>query len=739
MEPINVVLAKTLFHGTIRDHAKSIDKLGIWPSAGSFVEEMYGDDVDADDMPELVFMADKQGINKAVTAMMFQIYRKLGKGWVSEVTEQDIRNHGALCIIREVDDGDYSQRPEDGDDHGEYPVTVEPGDYYGESSVGVDTILTGPALIRYIKRFGIDIDRDNLKSATDELTKLAVRHHGDKTPDEVRKKIADLKPEGIRESLRYYRKLYSGASLLVAAAVRIEALHFTDFLGQPFEEFRQKYQKIAKQGGSYGLYVQFTNHASDPLERNPHATPDHSDPVGVYGYPIQYVLRHPADVWYGQGAKYLRVLESKAKHGAILDLQTVTWDDAVSYIASMGIKKQDGSALVRADDIEKWMKVVAKANKARLGGAGNKDAKLFFCCAQQKGPGSPEVISGLEQTARFKRLGFRALLDEAKSQKQAVINPREPEQIIFLDRSAFGVLETINLRGETRGIGTTFDTEVLDRPTAAKIATIIGDTLTGESERSNLGGWTYWWTKKGRRIELSFEQSRRHMDYAWEKLKLGEKKHKTNKLWTPHEASAVVRTELGEMRAAVGENEKLAVLLDDIEAQWEALQREPQPTDWVADSKKAYEEKVNKDRSDWAEQENNKRYKKAAEEFRTDIWPLFEKLGVGIQTEPDIDLDQDTMTGLMAKKIQMLHGLAVDNPDQQDAILQTIEDPEDGSPFLPYLTFIRTKLWPALLASYQANPEALRSDYLRGPNDEPIGSPKYLDSWLKFVVGTRTQ
>jgi hypothetical protein len=260
------VMARTLYHGTSKDHANSIDKYGIWPSAGSFVEEMYGGEIPEEDVPELVFMADKDGLEKAVNAMMFQIYKKLGKRWLNEVTTNDIRNHGALCVIKDVEDGDYEHRSDEDDpsDYREYPSTVEPGDYYSEGTVRVDTILTGPALIRYLRRFGLAIDDDDQKSMTEELTRLAVRLHPDVPVGRVREKIATLKPEELKSMLRRYRDLYrkggnmnASAALLEEAAARITAglreTNMIQFLlaeqmGKDFidwaEEFGQRFREL---------------------------------------------------------------------------------------------------------------------------------------------------------------------------------------------------------------------------------------------------------------------------------------------------------------------------------------------------------------------------------------------------------------------------------------------------------------------------------------------------------------
>ena len=72
------------------------------------------------------------------------------------------------------------------------------------------------------------------------------------------------------------------------------------------------------------MYIQFTDFSNTTIDKGVNKDPDHSDPVGTYGYPIDYVLKFPADIWYGQRAKYLRVLKRETKYQNHLDLQSIT-------------------------------------------------------------------------------------------------------------------------------------------------------------------------------------------------------------------------------------------------------------------------------------------------------------------------------------------------------------------------------------------------------------------------------
>lgn len=145
-------VARTLYHGTTVDNEDSIKRFGLMGGVGNFVEHAYGDyDVE---LPDLVFAADKNGLGRAVTAMVHHIGVKLGKNFHS-VTDNDILNHGLLVVMKEMEVGHYGleHRPEGDENYrGQHPHTVEPGDYYAES-LGADQFVKGRQLLRLLKRY----------------------------------------------------------------------------------------------------------------------------------------------------------------------------------------------------------------------------------------------------------------------------------------------------------------------------------------------------------------------------------------------------------------------------------------------------------------------------------------------------------------------------------------------------------------------------------------------------------
>jgi hypothetical protein len=199
--------AKTLYHGTIIDNLESIRRFGLIPYRGGFVEEFYSDSENEEELPELVFAADKNTINKAINAMLFHIGKKLNK-WTSEVTEEDIKAHGLLTIIR----GDpytgeanssFKQRKEDNkyDSWKEHPSTVEPDDYYTEDVVPNVDILVGNKLLNFLRRTALlpeHIEKDQRR----ELIKLLVERKGSGYRDAIVEKVKTLSNERVSQELK---------------------------------------------------------------------------------------------------------------------------------------------------------------------------------------------------------------------------------------------------------------------------------------------------------------------------------------------------------------------------------------------------------------------------------------------------------------------------------------------------------------------------------------------------------
>ena len=204
---------KTLYHGTVIDNIPSIQKFGILSGIGSFVQDNYGDYEDS--LEDLSFAADKKGIERALTAMVHNIGKKLGKDF-HDVSDNDIRNHGVLFIIRNGDSF-MSQRPYEDKYRDDSPVSVEPGDYYSDSDIEIDHYLTGSALLRYFRRLGVwprdwgpqqwDSKLANNNLIKGDLARRAIAFHKNQiNKDEVIAKVNQLPNSKLMHHLNTYRK-----------------------------------------------------------------------------------------------------------------------------------------------------------------------------------------------------------------------------------------------------------------------------------------------------------------------------------------------------------------------------------------------------------------------------------------------------------------------------------------------------------------------------------------------------
>lgn len=374
--------------------------------------------------------------------------------------------------------------------------------------------------------------------------------------------------------------------------------HYSDMMPKSFEDFRKRYMKLAKSGQTRDLYVQFTHNGSS-MDRTSFLSPDHSDPVGIYGYPMDYVLKYPADIWYGRGARFLRVLEDTSKSKLYIDSVDDEWA-AKRMLQRMGFSIPDIDEMI-------WR---CKKLFRNSYGSVNVWAKTFLSCVQmdvlgfdmdlakQDSSNYPAVRSGAAQTALFRKAGFDAIEDTSTNNKRAIINSREPEQIIFLTRGAFRIREVVSLRPDAHQNKlpsmTSSDpgAELIERPFAQKLAAIMGDKLREGPERSNLNGWSFYWTVGGRRIEIDFPMNPSY----YENKKIGEKPHRQHKLADDHQVKISIKTELGDMKTSGDSNTRWDEILDDIKIDWQNLQANPQDVNWEPETLASFRKKEEDER-----------------------------------------------------------------------------------------------------------------------------------------------
>jgi len=302
---------------------------------------------------------------------------------------------------------------------------------------------------------------------------------------------------------------------------KLKEVTYQDAYGPTFTEFKKKYNKYKKDSS---LFVQFTNFDLGFDNRKGYDSPDHSDPIGVYGYPLWYVLSNPSDIWYGQNASYMRVLKNVAPRKT-LQLQYVTYSDIGNY--AYKIKQKTGIRYIQDGLISKLEKEFKGYSQY---------GKIFFQLIQRQydDKGDFKVRSNEEQTAILKKLGFWAIEDRASRSSQAVINDREPVQICFLVPSSFKVLDTYKLKVEdhyhSSDMGRTF---VTDEPSDSFIRSIaqrifkecFNDKIESGQKDSHyetkVKFRNLYFSKAGRMIQIEkFDQ----MDRS--NLKLGQKPYK---------------------------------------------------------------------------------------------------------------------------------------------------------------------------------------------------------------------
>lgn len=369
-------------------------------------------------------------------------------------------------------------------------------------------------------------------------------------------------------------------------------IHFSDIFGKNFEAFRKKYAHYLH---SYELYVQFTSYQFDTLHRVGYATPDHSDPVGVYAYPLNYILKHPSDIWYGARSKFARVLLDTSKNKLML-----------AYISKSDMYTYLGQALnYSVSTTDRYLRQLKRFSPKTFSSV-TKYGQYFFSLIQldfengtkETSWGSkivPRIRSGQEQTALLRKLGFDAIEDTANTIPKAVINSREPEQICFLTRHAFKVLEVINLKnaysGEKRDnyVGNTIDTKALARPLVAKILKAFndGDGITTGPHTQDRNGEIHFFTKKGRRFAIFFKDE--SLRWRMQNLKIGQKKHKMNRLHDSNSIIIGIKSEYGDFRLSYDEKEKIDDIAQSFASIWKEKSQGGPDVNWIPLSL-AYEE-----------------------------------------------------------------------------------------------------------------------------------------------------
>jgi hypothetical protein len=240
-------------------------------------------------------------------------------------------------------------------------------------------------------------------------------------------------------------------------------------------------------------------------------------------------------------------------------------------------------------------------NKVR---GSNKWAKICFQCIQvDYSKDEPIVRTGEEQTNLLIKGGYDAVLDESRSINTAVINDREPNQIIFLKRSAFKVVEVFNLRGgDDKFIVTSDPTDNLSRKWSALLLNVIGDKIKEVGVKDWNG--SRFNTVKGREILIDFY----HTDDSYrDGLKIGQKAHKKHKLYDDYSAKVNIKTEYGNLMVRLHEDENFEDIKNKLKEEWSRISSGEIIEDWKPISNASIEADEKKEREDrWAKEKTEK-------------------------------------------------------------------------------------------------------------------------------------
>jgi hypothetical protein len=139
---------EVLFHGTLKRNERSIRKLGLYPSLGAVVENAY-DEYRPGEIPELVYAADYEHLDSALTAAQMQISHAKGCRYFHDVTEAEFWKKAMIVVVPRAG---FTQATQHAVDYGHTPPGVEPADWYTDGGVAPLAFLTGQRLRLFVEQ-----------------------------------------------------------------------------------------------------------------------------------------------------------------------------------------------------------------------------------------------------------------------------------------------------------------------------------------------------------------------------------------------------------------------------------------------------------------------------------------------------------------------------------------------------------------------------------------------------------
>jgi len=150
--------------------------------------------------------------------------------------------------------------------------------------------------------------------------------------------------------------------------------------------------------------------------------PRHYDPIGIYSFPKNYVLSGGLERNTGFAESPYYYIVKPSPRAKILNLSTMTYDDARELLIKMGIDSPNGESWLDSKSIRHHSKGELKIGHKFWGVLERVNEKRF--------KNSPWNVL-------FKDSGYNVLYDEG----DGIIHSNEPSQILYLESSAMEVLD----------------------------------------------------------------------------------------------------------------------------------------------------------------------------------------------------------------------------------------------------------------------------------------------------------
>jgi hypothetical protein len=189
-------------------------------------------------------------------------------------------------------------------------------------------------------------------------------------------------------------------------------------LSEEIEGVRNIYKNLLDllKQSSEDLYVNFADRPR--FEMNPSKAPSHHDPIGIYAFPKNYILKETAGNEGFFSLPYINVFKLK-EDAKVLNLSSITEEEAKNLLKKMGIE----------DYIEKEY----FRSRGPTGGH-------LLWNTMEKYIALNKLSKNITWNKLFEKAGnFDAIKDEGSS----VIHSNEPEQIIVLNKNVIDVVDKI--------------------------------------------------------------------------------------------------------------------------------------------------------------------------------------------------------------------------------------------------------------------------------------------------------